>query len=259
MNQPELEAGPENEAEDRRGFGDNRPPLWDVAKLAKLTARSETLTDDIEAWNKREIGDEETAEELRDVLGMVVKLKKDAEAQRSADKKQHLEAGKAVDEAFHAIGRRLDRLTGPPKAKLDAWLAIKEAERLKAEAEARREAEEARAESARLEALAQETGSIRAEEAAEDAAIAAKEAEKTEKRISNTVVRVASASGGTRAASARKRPTAVLDDINQAFVHFRGHRDVVELLTRLANAELRAKDGPAKVPGFTTKMVRTIV
>lgn len=259
MNQPELETGPENEATDERGIGDNRPPLWDVSKLAKLTARSEKLTDDIEAWIKREIEDDETAEELRDVLGMVVALKRDAETQRSADKKQHLEAGKAVDEAFHAIGRRLDRLTGPPKDKLDAWLAIKEREREEAEAAARKLADEARAESARLEALAQQTGSIRAEEAAEDAAIIAKKADKTATRIEKTVVRVASASGGTRAASARKRPIATLYDVNQAFLHFRTHRDVAELLTRLANAELRAKDGPAQVPGFTVKMVRTIV
>jgi hypothetical protein len=255
MNQPELEEA----AEDERGIGDNRPPLWDVAKLAKLTERSEKLTDDIEAWVKREIKDDETAEELRDVLGMVVALKKDAEAQRSADKKQHLEAGKAVDTAYHRIGNRLDRLTGPPKGKLDKWLEIKEAERLADEAAARKLAEEARIESARLEALAQQTGSIRAEEAAEDAAIIAKKADKAATRIEKTVVRVGSASGGTRAASARKRPTAILYDINQAFLHYRFHRDVAELLTRLANAELRAKDGPAKVPGFNTKMVRTIV
>ena len=190
---------------------------------------------------------------------MVVELKKDAEAQRSADKAQHLEAGRKVDEAFHAIGRRLDRLTGPPKDKLDAWLLIKEREREESEAAARKLADEARAESARLEALAQQTGSIRAEEAAEDAANIAKKAEKTERRIARTVVRVASASGGTRAASARNRPTAKLYDINQAFLHFRRYREVVELLTKLANAELRAKDGPAQVPGFTVKMVRTIV
>lgn len=258
MNQPGTGNHPENN-EDKRGVGDNRPPLWDVAKLAKLTAQAEKLTDDIEAWIKREIGDEETAEELRDVLGMVVKLKRDAETQRSADKAQHLAAGKAVDEAFHAIGRRLDRLTGPPKAKLDAWLAIKEQERAEAEAAARKEAEEAVAEAARLTALAQQTGSIRAEEAAEDAEILAKKAEKTEKRIAKTVVRVASASGGTRAASVRKRPVATLDDINQAFLHFREHQDLGALLTRLANAEIRAKDGPAEVPGFTIKMERNVV
>jgi hypothetical protein len=259
MTKPELDDRPENEAPDERGMGHNLPPLWDVDKLAKLTARSEKLTDDIEAWVKREIEDDEAAEDLRDVLGMVVALKKDAEAQRSADKKQHLDAGKAVDEAFHAIGRRLDRLTGPPKDKLDAWLEIKEAERLAAEVAARQKAEDARAESARLEALALETGSIRAEEAAEDAASAAKKADKTATRIEKTVVRVASASGGTRAASARKRPTAILEDLNLAFLHFRKHPALAELLTRLANAELWAKDGPADVPGFNTKMVRTIV
>ncbi len=232
------------------GIGHNEPPLYDLKAHASLHVRAEILTDEIEKWIKREIEDNEDAEDLRDVLGQVVALKRDAEKQRSADKKPHFDRGKAVDAAYHSIGNRLDRLSPPVKRKLDAWLEKLEAERL-AKARAEREAAEAKQREAdRLAALAEKTGSIRAEEAAEEAAKESEAAEKAAQRTEKTRVKIASASGGTKAASFRTVKIATLVDINQAFLHYRKRPDLAEFLTRLANADLRAKDGPSSVPGF---------
>ncbi len=240
------------------GIGHNEPPLYDEKAHASLKDRAETLTDQIEAWIKREIGDNEDAEDLRDVLGQIVALKRDAEKQRSADKKKHLDAGKAVDAAYQGIGNRLDRLSPPVKRKLDAWLDKLEAERLaKAKAE-REEAEAKRVEAERLTALAEKTGSIRAEETAEEAAKESEAAEKAARRTEKTRVNISSASGGASAAGWRTIKTAKLTDINQAFLHYRKRPELAEFLTRLANAELRAKDGASSVPGFTVRKQKSV-
>lgn len=240
------------------GIGHNEPPLYDLRAHASLSARAEALTDEIEAWIKRDIADDEDAEDLRDVLGQVVALKRDAEKQRSADKKPHLDRGREVDAAYQGIGNRLDRLSPPVKRKLEDWLAKLEAARL-AKAKAEREAAEAeRKEAARLAALAAQTQSIRAQEAAEAAAEAAAKSEKAAARTEKSTVSIRSATGGTKAASYRTRKVATLDDINQAFLHYRDAPELKEFLTRLANADLRAKDGPSRVPGFTVRNEKTV-
>ncbi len=240
------------------GIGHNEPPLYDLKAHQSLKDRAETLTDEIEAWIKREIEDDDDAEDLRDVLGQVVALKRDAEKQRSADKKPHLDRGKEVDAAYHGIGNRLDRLSPPVKRKLDAWLEKLEAERF-AKAKAEREAaEEKRIEAERLTALAEKTGSIRAEEAAEEAAKESEAAEKAAKRTEKTRVKIASASGGAKAASFRSVRIATLFDINQAFLFYRKRPELAEFLTKLANADLRAKDGPPSVPGFNVRTHKSV-
>ena len=240
------------------GIGHNIPPIFDEKAHASLKDRAETLTDEIEAWIKREIEDNDDAEDLRDVLGQVVALKRDAEKQRSADKKKHLEACKAVDSAYQGIGNRLDRLSPPVKKKLDAWMEKLEAERLaKAKAE-REEAEAKQREADRLFALAEKSGSIRAEEAAEEAAKESAVAEKAAARTEKTRVKIASASGGTKAASFRTTKIAELDDINQAFLYYRKRPELAEFLTKLANSDLRAKDGPSRVPGFRVRSHKSI-
>ncbi len=240
------------------GIGHNEPPLYDLKAHKSLQDRAETLTDEIEFWIKREIEDDEDAEDLRDVLGKVVALKRDAEKQRSADKKPHLDRGKAVDAAYHGIGNRLDRLSPPVKRKLEAWLEKLEAERLaKARAE-REEAEAKQREADRLAALAEQTGSIRAEEAAEEAAKESKVAEKAASRTEKSRVKIMSASGGAKAASFRPTKIATLIDINQAFLHYRKAPEVADILTRLANADLRAQNGPSQVPGFSVRTKKTV-
>ncbi len=240
------------------GIGHNEPPIYDLKAHKSLKDRAETLTDEIEAWNKREIEDAEDAEDLRDVLGKVVALKRDAETQRSADKKPHRDRGKEVDDAYHAIGNRLDRLSPPVKLKLDEWLEKLEAARLaKAKAE-RDEAEAKQREADLLAALAEKTGSIRAEEAAEEAAKESKAAEKAANRTEKSRVNIRSASGGASAAGWRITKIATLTDINQAFMHYRKRPEVAEILTRLANADLRAKDGPSHVPGFIVRTNKTV-
>ncbi len=240
------------------GIGHNEPPIYDEKAHASLKDRAETLTDEIEAWIKRDIEDNEDAEDLRDVLGKIVALKRDAEKQRSADKKPHIDRGKEVDAAYHGIGNRLDRLSPPVKRKLEAWMERLEAERLaKAKAE-RAEAEAKQIEADRLAALAEKTGSIRAEEAAEEAAKESAVAEKAAARTEKTRVKISSASGGTKAAGWRETKVATLSDINQAFLHYRKRPELAEFLTKLANADLRAKDGPSSVPGFRVRAHKSV-
>lgn len=233
-------------------------PAYDPETIDALKADAERLTKEIEAWAEREVDSEDTAETVRDLLARVQAVGRKAEEARVADKAPHLDAGREVDAAYAPVKGRLEKLARRVTDKLQPWWDRKDRERQQEERKAREEAEKARKEAERRAALAERTRSIEAEESAEEAARRAKEAEKQASRAARQKTNIGSASGGAKALSARTRRVAILRDINQAFLHYRGRPEVAELLTHLANADVRAQGGPSAVPGFEIKEERKI-
>ena len=129
---------------------------------------------------------------------------------------------------------------------------IREAERVsarlrRAEQEAaRKAAEEAERERLIAERNRNAAAMVEAEEKAKQAAEAAKAAE------AEARVKVSSATGtGANRTGLRTVRSARISNINQAMLHYRGHADLVECITRLANADIRAAKGAAiTIPGI---------
>lgn len=231
-------------------IGHNNPPPFDPDKVAALKAEAEQAADAAAAWAGITIGDETAAGRLKDHIDALSRQHREAEAARKAAKQPHLDAGRAVDDAFRPITETLARAAKIAREPLAAWLMEQEriaAERRRIEAEAARKAAE-EAERMRRAAEAQRNAAAQVE--AEAAAEAAAEAQRIAERADRVRVSSATGSSATRT-SLRTVRRAQLRAINQALLHYRDHPEVAELLTRLANADLRAAKGaPITIPGF---------
>jgi hypothetical protein len=132
-----------------------------------------------------------------------------------------------------------------------SWLRREQA-RIDAEkAEKRRAAEALQVAAEEAAALAAANNSVTGEMEAERLQ---KEAAAMEQAANREVrANVQSASGGGRTMALRKITKARIKDINNAYRHYRDRPEVAEVLTRLADAEIRAKgwDGTPP-PGFET-------
>lgn len=163
------------------GIGHNLPPIEEIRQ------RTDDLIAAADAWLQKvpEIGDEDTAGKASDFLDQLRTEYKAAEKERKAEKQPHIDAGKAVDEAYKPLTTRLQKAADAIKAKLTGWLQKKQV----AEDEARRKREEAarkaQEEADRIAAEAEKANSIDAQIAADEAKERAEAAQKdaeTERR-----------------------------------------------------------------------------
>lgn len=223
-------------------LGHNNPPENAVLfkeKLATYQADAEAVT---------EITDENVSE-VNDTNEYGKRLFKEIEKVRKDEKQPHLDAGKAVDATYNPIRDEVKTAQTSVQKKLSAFLAERER---KAQVEAARKAEELRkAEEARLRAEAEkikeeedpflaataentpvvDTVKIEAEaKQAEEAALAAR--------------RVESSHVGVRAAGLKTKRTAIVKDPAKVCTFYLSQNkpELLELLTRLVNADLRAKN-----------------
>lgn len=229
-------------------IGHNLPPVDE---------RARKLADTAERWIKDvpEITNDDAASRCRDFLDQVKKEIKAIDDRRRAEKAPIIAAGKAIDEKYNAPKMILEQVKVMIEPKLRLWL-IKLEERRRSEAEekaaAAREAERIAGEKrAALEQTPTIAASVDAVRADQDAARAEQEA-----RSAHEPARVRGSVTG-RASSLRSRKVAVLEDVNKALRHFKKHPDVIETITRLANAELR--HGAESVPGFRVEIERIAV
>lgn len=250
-----------NPARPGHNSGDAMP--YDLAAFQPLELRAREIADAGAAWIKLpKIETEEQAQKANDFLAQVKKIEKDTEAERKAQKAPHETAGKAVDAAFKGLLDPLSKIAGPVKSKL---VAFADEKRRAEEVEKARLAEEARKateESERLKAQAEQRGDVfgqaEAEKAAKDAAKMAKDAAKPVK------AQIKSATGGGRTMAVRTIKRARITNINKAFAFFRDHADEGFLnalqteITRMAEFELRRKDGPSEIPGIEVYEERNI-
>ncbi|KEP68835.1 hypothetical protein DL1_08685 [Thioclava dalianensis] len=226
------------------------PPPYDVTAHATLGNNVMAFCDACGAWKDlKEITTKEQSERLTDFVTGARGLYKKVEEQRKADKKIHDDRGKEVQKAYTSLTAKLEKVADDMKAMQAIWIS-KENERIAAEQAAARAEAEAKLEEARRAAAAAETRNDVSGEV--DAADAIKEAEKAVKSASKAkTAKAGSATGAGRSMSLRKVYECEITNINHAFMAFRENPEVAELLTRLANAEVRSQKGEKVAPaGF---------
>lgn len=234
--------------ETRAELGHNMPPAYDVDALEALKQRARQFADAAAEWKSLgEIQDDAQAERLNAFVAGAEAVGRDLETQRKADKAPWIAGGKAVDDAFKTVSGGLQLAIGAAKALRTAWLK-KERDRLRREerarADAAREAAEA-AEAKRAQAQARDD-MIGEAEAGEEAQAAAREVGRAEAAADRAKPRLATPGG--RTVALRKQRRARVQNSAVAFMQFKDHPDVVAVLEKLANAQLRA--GSEGVPGF---------
>lgn len=235
-------------------MGHNQPPAYDPDVMADLAGRTDEFMNASSRIRKEfsPIQTEEHAQLLTDHVSGLRGLKKQVDDARKIAKKPFDEGAKAVQEAFNPLLDRIGRA-------LDAMLEMQgDYLRRQAEKERARKAEEER-----IAREAQLAAEAKAAEAAKSGDIDAEaEAERLQKEADTlardaareTRVNAGSATGAGRTISMVTLREAVITNINLLFVHYRGRAEVIDVLQRLANADLRAKDwNGTDIPGTTTK------
>lgn len=230
-----------NDSNERAVEGDNNPPVYDQEIVDTHKAKLEKFSQASIEWSKiDEVKDEAMAERLTDFVAGTRKFYGAVEKDRKAAKEPHFAAGKSVDLVF-------GKITGPTKTmgeKAKALLGKYMIKKAKIEAAEKAEQDRiARAEEdAALKKLAEaeKSGDVLAEQAAvERIETAQVQREEAAKPVST---KVASATGGGRTVSLRTTRSAEITNINLLFMHYKNHPDIFATLTRLANADIRAKD-----------------
>jgi hypothetical protein len=172
----------------------------------------------------------ENAPALRDVIARGVAIGKRIEAARKDAKKPHLDACKDVDADYKPVAEHVTGIANAAKGLLTPFM-VAEQKRQQAEAEEARK----KAEALRKDALLSERAEARAVEA---------------EKAAQAPVRIASASGFSRAGSLRTYRSARVIDAAAMVAHFAGHAAVIEAAERLANAAIRdAKGAAINIPG----------
>lgn len=231
-------------------IGHNAGPPFSPEIHEQFTDRASEFIDASQKWlDLPEIAEEAHAQALTDQIDGLRKLFKKVEDARRDAKQPHLDAGKAVDDAFNPIKKRLEACADKLKKKLEPWLI---AQRKKAEAE-----ERARREAAEAERLAAEEAARKAEAKnnlaaqfeAEEAQKRAAEAEKLAKQKIDTNAK--SATGAGRTIALRTVREVEITNIRLLFMHYQNRPEVADLLQRLAQADMRAADvDHTKIPGI---------
>lgn len=192
----------------------------------------------------------DNASDARDLIARTQHLGKKVEAARKEAKQPHMDAAKAVDAEFKPLKDALDDLVAALKKPLQALL-IAEEKRRQAEAEAARKAAEEAAE------FAQDASEDEDEELAERAKVfAEKRQEKAQQAeaMAKIGARVESDAGIARAASLRTYRYAEVTHPMATANHYINHPDLLAVLEKLANAEIRAAKGEAvTIPGVAVR------
>lgn len=236
---------------ERAVIGGNAPPLVDPDLLAQCKGRVDEFAAKTREWlDLGEIANADQASRLADFITGARKVSKVIDEARVKAKKPHDDAGKAVQAIFTPLLDTLTKLADRVKPMQAAWLR-KDQARLDAE----KAAQEARAAALRLEAeaaslLAQASNNVAAEVEAEALAKQAADLEKAANR--DVRAKVESASGAGRTMSTRVNRRAQITNIRLLFLHYQNRPEVAEVLERLANADIRARDvDETLIPGIS--------
>jgi len=206
--------------------------------LAELNA----LKNSVMQWSQGAVTDN-NAGSIRDLIGKIKDLAKNAEKDRKAIKEPYLEQGRKVDNQFKPVSTTADSLVAPLNKMLTDYLRAED-ERKRREAEEARKRAEAEAKAA--EALKGDEcvgadAQARAEQAAKDAKEAATAAEKTN----------VAGFESDRALGLRTYRKAKVTNAAMLVGHFANHPEVIALCEKLANAQIRAaKGGGVSIPGI---------
>jgi hypothetical protein len=234
--------------------GHNNPPKDDPFEA--FTAHIGDLFEEAKNFLDGEAIDSDAqADAVSKLLEMLRTAAKDADKARSAEKKPHDDAAKAVQAKWKPLLDKADLAVTTCKRVLAPWLQAKEAV-ARAAAEVARAAAEAKAHAA-AEAMRQTTlddlaGREQAEALvrdAEDAEAAARRAEKVRPQ----------AAGDTRAVTLRTRYRPELINASEALRHYVATNPDAIKACLLSLAETDVRSGKHQIPGFTIHEDRSVV
>lgn len=217
---------------------DNKGPREADDYMAALAALAEEAST---ASETPVTGD--NAGNVRDLIGKIDRVAKDAERDRKALKEPYLEQGRKIDASFKPVASLAEGMIAPLKKLLLAFLA--EQDRIK-----REEAERARleAEKAAKAAEALKEDEFVADYAAQQAEEKAKAARYAEIMAQQNTVK---GDESDRAMGLRTYRMAKIVNAAMLVGHFASHPEVIALCEKLANAQIRAaKGGPVNIPGI---------
>ena len=247
------------DTEQTAGPGHNNPPASEA-----ISDSAAQLAATCNAWHNQvpAIENEDQAAKATDFMDRVRAEIKEAKDSKMAEKRPHLDANTAIEDAYRPITATLETIQGIIKPKLNAWLQKKA--RIKAEADAKAEAEalekirladeakKAADEAARsTEAVDIVSATIQADEAKK----AADEAVKASDAQSKETVGV-KGNYSTKKTSLRTIHSAKVVDYGLLLEHFKSHPRITSALDMLANEWARSPE-QRKQPLPGVELVKT--
>jgi hypothetical protein len=219
-------------------IGDNQPP--EPTPLEAMTAHIDDLYLEASNWLDGEpISTPEQAEAVTKLKGMLAEAEREAEKMREAEKRPHLDAGKAVDAAWKPVKEKAAKAKSVANRALTPWLEAVEAENRRKALEAQRAADEA---ARRLREQAEKdraSSRLADEDVREQLEEEAEEAKRRAARLAKETATVRTEHGG---AHLRTVWLVKVDDHRALLMHYLKNRPDVadELREWLAN--MAAKD-----------------
>ena len=235
-----------DELDARHGIGGNAPP--EPTPLEAAQAEADGIRTEALNWCDGSVAKTQSeADALAKLLELGRKGKARADAAREAEKRPHLEAGRAVDASYKPMLADYDRAATALKAALTPFLTAQEA-RQRTKAAAAQESATQAYEDAREAFTAAPATDLRARELAETKLVTAKAEAWKAAALDKAKPR---AEGTTKAVGLRSVWRAELVNPKAALAHYCAKRrdDVRGLLIDLAIRDVRS--GMREIPGFT--------
>lgn len=204
---------------------------------------AEAMADQIDAALQglnayHDIRDDETASKAQSLRSRLLELSGEADKTRESEKKPHLEAGRAVDAKWQPLVKKakegadaIRKALGVHETRKDQERRAAEQARLKAEAEARAKQQ--------AEAGQEATAPV-------PAPAPAPKPEPVQTQISGAY---------GRAATIKTKKVATVADQDAAYGFLKAHKEMIELIGKLAQ---RAVDAGYEVPGVTVEEVKEV-
>lgn len=210
-----------------------------LAEIEDKSAAGERLLVD-----HAEIKNQVTCDLARNIQAELLALIKRGDAMFKAEKDPITEAGRVVDEKFR-FRAAVKVLTERLRSRFETFMRVEE-RRQQAEAEAKFKTERAAAEAERQRIEADQAEYMLADPIA---ALTSDPPELPELPLAPEPVKVNAGGGFGRKAGLKTKRTLQITDIDAVFHHFKGREEVHIVLSKLANASLRAG---VEVPGTKT-------
>lgn len=227
--------------------GHNNPPT-DPAEI--LQGQIDAALKGVEEYG--DIRSDETASKAQSLRSRLLELSGDADKRREADKRPHLDAGTAIDKKWQPIVKAAKAGADAIRAALSAHETRKDRERQAAETK-RREAEDAARIAAEEETRRNAAAAEAAGKPAPEPVAPAPMPESAPAPVPEASVAIRGAYG--RAAAVKVVKVAKVVDQDKAYMAMRTHKELVELIAKLAQ---RAATAGVEVAGVEVTEERTV-
>lgn len=226
-------------------IGHNNPP----SPIDELKARVNEFGAAAKAWGQSGVNSAKDSDDIDEFTKGARALYKEIDEMRVAEKKPHDDAAKAVQEKYKPLLDLMSDMGKAAKALRTSYLS-----KVEAEERERQRVEREKAAKAEADALAKMEAAR-----ANDDLVAQKEAEAEAEKAAETIEAAEKAPKATAGSGMRTVRTAEITNPTMAVAHYKAHPEVLSLVERLANADIRAAKGAAiTIPGVTIKEERKV-